>query len=213
MVLSQGDDQTGLVSLQPMKLSEIPFFFVFDVESVGLHGEAFAVGICVLDPTGKEHAALLFGKRYESCKGTLENFKWICDNAPEMDFHTGELYESFWHCWTYWKKQGAVMAADVPWPVETGFLSRCVNAAHAEREFNGPYPIIDVASVLLAKGYDPLGEYFRLENEEPKHDPLADARQSARILTMVLRGDNPLPMTKLARRRTAKVYNYLDKRD
>lgn len=166
-----------------------PFFFVFDVESVGLHGEAFAVGICVVDQSGKEHAALLFGKRYQSCKGTFDSFEWIRKTVPDFEFQTGDMLEGFWHSWWYWKQRGAVMAADVPWPVESAFLSRCINANHSAREFSGPYPLIDVASVLFACGYDPLATYPRLENEVPQHNPLADARQSARLLTMALRGE------------------------
>lgn len=172
-----------------MNIKTIPFFFVFDVESVGLHGEAFAVGICVVDLTGQERAAALFGKRYQECKGTHGNFDWLKDNIPEMKFPPGDLCEGFWNLWEYWKNKGAVMAADVPWPVEAAFLSRCINTNHGAREFNGPYPLIDVASVLFTCGYDPLATYPRLENETPAHNPLADARQSARLLTMALRGE------------------------
>ena len=75
------------------------------------------------------------------------------------------------------------MVADCPWPVEAKFLNACVR----EYGMAGPYPLIDVGSVVLARGGDPTGPFDRLPNELPKHDPLADARQSARVFIEHLR--------------------------
>lgn len=175
-----------------MKYTDIPYFFVFDVESVGLHGEAFAVGYTVVDREGKEEDAALLATPFQKCKGTLEDFGWIekhCDNLP-TNIRAADLRDNFWEAWIRWKTFDAVMAADVNWPVESKFLSECVNADHGDRAWLGPYPLIDVASVLLAKGYDPTATYRRLERELPEHNPLADARQSARLLTMALRGES-----------------------
>jgi hypothetical protein len=52
---------------------------------------------------------------------------------------------------------------------------------------DGPYPLVDVASVRLAAGLDPLGAYDRTAGELPVHNPLADARQSARLLLEALK--------------------------
>ena len=79
-----------------------------------------------------------------------------------------------------WKK-GAVLVADHPFPVETRFLDGLTRHGVAM-----PYPLIDVASVRLAAGFDPIGTEPRLRNEEPAHNPLADARQSARLLLEAL---------------------------
>jgi hypothetical protein len=51
---------------------------------------------------------------------------------------------------------------------------------------SGPYPLHDLASILLAHGRDPLAKNERLPEELPEHDPLNDARQSARLLHEVL---------------------------
>jgi hypothetical protein len=74
----------------------------------------------------------------------------------------------------------------VPWPVEAHFLSECVADRPQEREWQGPYPLLDVASVRLAAGLDPLATVDRLPSELPAHDPLADSRQSARLLVEAL---------------------------
>lgn len=82
----------------------------------------------------------------------------------------------------HWKSKGAYLAAECAWPVEAKFLMDCVRDDFHLREWEGPYPLIDISSVLLARGIDPLGKQPRLESEEPAHNALNDARQSARLL-------------------------------
>ena len=77
------------------------------------------------------------------------------------------------------------MAADCCWPVEANFLAQCI-ADNKQRTGDGPYPLLDVSSFLVATGSDPLKQYPRLPNELPAHNPLADARQSARLLRTCL---------------------------
>ena len=55
------------------------------------------------------------------------------------------------------------------------------------REWQGPYPLHDLASVLLALGADALAVAERRPNELPAHHPLMDARQSARQLVECLK--------------------------
>lgn len=173
-----------------------PYIMVFDVESVGLHGEAFSYGFSVVSTVNSSRmgvAEVAFGK--VSCakglaKGTLDNHKWveanckvdlpICPSLPQMR-------QAFWDNWMYWKAQGAMLAADVPWPVEATFLSACVADDPEAREWQGPYPMLDIASIRMAAGLDPLGIEERVnEDELPAHDPLADSRQSARLLLEAL---------------------------
>lgn len=173
------------------------YWFVFDVESIGLHGAAFAFGFVVLDSEGKTVAEGL-----ECCSMVgiwqynghpKEDRQWVADNVPDLEPTVRSehaLREAFWYHWREWKSKGAVMVADCPWPVESRFLVECVGDAPHARKWEGPYPLIDVASVLLAKGLDPMATYPRRENELPAHDPLNDARQSARLLKEALHGTN-----------------------
>lgn len=92
----------------------------------------------------------------------------------------------FWNVWMTWKKDGALMFAECAWPVEAKFLAMCVGVNYPDSKWDGPYPLHDVASVMFAKDMDPMATYLREPNELPAHDPLADARQSARLLVTAL---------------------------
>ena len=168
-------------------------FMVFDVESVGLHGEGFAVGFVVVDEYGKELDAGRFACSPDTATspGGREAREWVRKNVPEFK-DTGcrtplGVRRSFWDKYEEWKKQGVVLVGEVCWPVEARFLLQCIEDQHAYRGWNGPYPLIDLASILLADGQDPIQLFDRRPNELPVHDPLADARQSARILIETLR--------------------------
>lgn len=162
-------------------------FMVFDVESIGLHGEGFAVGYVVRDQQG-EHSCGIYACPPDLATGSSESRQWVAENVPHLtpNCHTPyEMRNAFWKIWMDWKQEGAQLAADVAWPVEARFLAQCIED-DCSREMDGPYPLIDVSSVRIAKGLDPLAEVQRLPNELPTHSPLADAHQSARLLIEAL---------------------------
>lgn len=170
------------------------YYMVFDVESMGLHGPAFAVGLVILDAkTRKELACRKWWVNPDNLRATVQNRKWVEEHCPWAHDLGGlespkELRDAFWKYWTFWKAHGARLAADVPWPVEANFLSACIADDPIKREWDGPYPLIDIASVRLAAGLDPLATEERIgEGELPAHDPEADARQSARLLLEALK--------------------------
>ena len=172
-------------------------YMVFDVESIGLHGEGFAVGWVVVNERGQTLdegrlcADPTMASGRESCR------KWVAENVPPMErSHVSAegMRLDFWAKWLHWKRQGALLCADVAWPVEARFLSDMIREAshfqdnnETEVEFAGPYPLIDISSVRLAKGLDPLADNPRNPLELPIHDPLCDARQSARLLIEALK--------------------------
>lgn len=173
-----------------MNLKSIPYFFIFDVESLGLHGEGFAVAGGIWKSGGTNvlefahHCAL-------NCvrQGAEGDREWVRENVtiPEISTvhaHPSQVRRQFWEIWKTAKQlnPGIVMAAECQWPVEARFLLNCVDDARAARNWEGPYPIHEIASIMLAAGMDPMATYNRLENELPAHEPLADARQSARLL-------------------------------
>lgn len=156
-------------------------FFVFDVESVGLHGEGYAYGFVVVNQDGTELDAGRCSCDPNNAWGDASGRHWIAQNCPELfvsEPDPSSVRRRFADEWSEWSKYGAIMVADCPWPVEARFLTECVR----EHGMSGPYPLIDVGSVVLAKGGNPIATFDRKDNELPKHDPLADARQSARIL-------------------------------
>lgn len=171
-------------------------FMVFDVESVGLHGEGFAVGFVVTD--GIQildmglYACPVFKARGH--KGNIEGREWVKKNCPEINKTHDcprQMRTAFWNKWQLWKSHGAVLVADCAWPVEARFLAKCVDDEPSSREWAGPYPLFDLSSVLLALGINPTEKFSREELELPEHNPLSDARQSARVLMQHLRKNFP----------------------
>lgn len=171
---------------------------VFDVESVGLHGQAFAVGGVVLDTrSGTTSQDFAFHVNFADINSYAthpeDDRKWVEENVTihpkSVDaINIYNLYEVFWALWKNIKSTAGItgksiaMAADCAWPVEAKFLLECVNRDKRTRNWEGPYPLHDIASFLTAAGLDPMHEFPRQENELPKHEALADARQSARLL-------------------------------
>jgi hypothetical protein len=165
-------------------------FFVFDVESAGLHGEGFAVGWVIVKGDGSRvsEGCLSCPPLEAGCRDE-KDWEWVKANVPPIPVTHPTPYflrGAFWKEWLKWKEQGALLVADCAWPVEARFLLDCVDDQTAHRTWEGPYPLHDLASVLLTRGLDPLATRDRLADELPKHNPLADARQSARLLTEAL---------------------------
>lgn len=166
-------------------------FMVFDVESVGLHGEGFAVGWVIFE-NGEEIDAGIRVAPMPAARGDESDRQWVTENVlphlPEPNRRdTKGVRTGFWTEWLHWKEQGAVLVTDCGWPVEANFLSACLADDPEARKWQGPYPLFDISSVLLANYEDPTGTFPRFSNEEPAHNPLNDARQSARVLMTALK--------------------------
>lgn len=170
-----------------MKLTSRSKLFVFDVESIGLRGDAFAVAFVVA--TGSEilvRHTLAIDRRMAS--GTADDRAWCERNIPDIPANCSSSYDlrvQFWSAWKTFKENGAIMCADVAWPVEAKFLLEC--ATLDGNEHHGPYPLVDISSIMLAAGMDPMASHDRLPEEMPVHDPLADATQSHRLLVEALK--------------------------
>jgi hypothetical protein len=165
-------------------------FFVFDVESIGLHGEGFAVagGVYI---NGEAQSEFRFSCPMDAADGDDEDRAWVSANVPVMEVtHRTPvgIRDAFWTEWLNAKKRypGIAMAGECIWPVEAGFVAQCVQHSPQTRKWEGPYPFHEIASLMLAAGMDPMATYERTESEKPAHEPLADARLSARLLATAL---------------------------
>lgn len=165
---------------------------VIDVESVGLHGEAFAVAWVLMDVTGRQLDADVLSCDPALARGSREGHTWVTENVPRFTPNCtspAQVRQRFWKVYEDWKERlgGQVrMWGECVWPVETSFLSACIEDNHPTREWFGPYPLYDIASLMVAHGMNPLTPVERLPGELPAHSPLADARQSARVLRDLL---------------------------
>lgn len=168
-------------------------FFVFDVESIGLHGEGFAVagGVYFTDGTVDKGSEFAYSCLPSLAQGEEEDRVWISENVPALPVTHPSLQEmryDFWRNWESAKERypNLVMTGECVWPVEAGFLSACVKDNIGARKWFGPYPLHEIASFMVAAGMDPMATYDRLESEMPKHHPLGDVRQSSRLLCEAL---------------------------
>lgn len=166
--------------------------FIFDVESRGLYGEGFSVGGGVYIGGEAQYEFRYLCPISSASGGDEQDLKWIESNIPP--FHPSNaspqaVRKIFWNVWEYVKTRypNVKVFGDCIFPVETSFFAQCVKDDESARKFQAPYPFYDIATALLFAGMDPLKTYDRLPSELPKHDPLADARQSARLLTEALK--------------------------
>lgn len=140
-----------------------------DVESVGLHGEGFAVGWSVRNKQGQEIDSGYLGCPIVTAKGEDSDRLWvaenICPHLPEPNcVNPYEVRSRFWEKWISWRTHAAPYA-ERGWPVEANFLSACVQDSWRERCWTGPYPLMEVATVLEVAGLNPLQKYPRLEKD------------------------------------------------
>lgn len=177
------------------------YYFVFDVESVGLFGPPFGYAYVIVDEDGEEHesdckwisvdtALNDMSSRHRVVSGDLE---WVEENIVP---HMGNLrlqalsflLSSFWESWcdAIVKYPGIRMVADCQFPVEAGFLLD-IATLYKLTIMGSPHPVLDVNSAMLLTDRDPLHACGRLENEKPEHHPLADTRQSARLFIECLK--------------------------
>lgn len=183
-------------------------FLTFDVETYGLFGEAFSVGYVLTHSVtgsvvGRElmhgiHSCELSDTDNDKHDHNLEaTEEWleknVLKNIPSPDcFTTFGIQQAFYNAWctakSFAEKQGETLylVADVAWPCEARFL---LQVRHNFPDFIA-YPLLDVSSILLARGFDPVATYPRKQSELPAHNPLNDARQSARILHTLLNDKN-----------------------
>lgn len=182
-----------------MKLPADQKFFVFDCESVGLHGQTFAVAGGVYDIYGRAvsgsefifdcgpHPGMAVSGREK------EDLEWVEANVVTREGAVlcatpHEVRHKFWQLWQMAKAgfPGVLMFVECGWPVEARFMLECIADDPLTRNWEGPYPMHEIASVMLAAGMDPMGTYERITGETPAHEPLADARLSARLLALAI---------------------------
>lgn len=134
-------------------------YLVFDVESIGLHGEGFAVGWVIIDESLKEYESGYLACPAEVARGTHEDFLWVQENVlphlPEpTEISPNRVRQKFWDKWLE-VKDSVSLFADCGWPVEDNFLSACTKQHpdsiaqahyHRTRNYPGlPLPVLTIS--------------------------------------------------------------------
>jgi len=169
-------------------------YLVFiDAETDGLYGSVLSVAMIVTDFNGNELEEVYYGIKKDKIHVTSE---WVKENVlPRMGQYEEcdneqELLDKAWRFWLKYEHD-AYMIGDVCFPVETGLLTKCVKQNVDEYMFKAPFPLLDISSMLLVKGYDPLAERKLLcdETETNEHNALFDARMSVTIWNKLIAKD------------------------
>lgn len=121
--------------------------FMFDVESDGLYGKAFCFSAVVADKKGNLIDSL-------TLKTDIEiSVDWVKENVlPSLKgIKTVESLEvlrnKFYNFYLKYKDNCDVYS-DCNYPVETNFLSDVAKDNLTERQFNMPYPLMDVCNFV-----------------------------------------------------------------
>ncbi len=178
-----------------MKLSKHPplssktKLLSFDLETNGLHGQAFAIGALVIDGTGK-----VYDELSARCPLKDEIDPWVKANVlPAIEdmsithdnFET--MREAFWKWYITHEPRSDYVLVNNGYPVEYRFLLQCQEADLEERYWQHPFPILDLASLLIQVGQNPLASKSKLAQKligsdgYIQHHPLHDAKIAALV--------------------------------
>lgn len=158
----------------------------FDLETNGLHGDAFAAGAVVVGADGYIHDE--FTAR---CRIVGQVDAWVEKNVlpaiKDMSI-THKTYKdlrgAFWQWYLKAEQNSDYVLVSNGYPVEYRFLLKCQEENLEERYWQHPFPLLDLASLLIQVGDEPaskskLQSEIGKEGNYSKHHPLHDAKVSA----------------------------------
>lgn len=164
-----------------------------DAESDGLYGKLLSIAVIVLDEDNVEIERNYWGldlKKAEIKSEWVETHVLPIMGQFECCENEEEMLGKFWAVWSKYKET-AYVVVDVGYPVEMRVFEKCVQMNLVEREYQGPYPMIDLSSILLAKGIEPLTERKKLVEHElsEQHNALVDVETSIEIWKKFVEGE------------------------
>jgi hypothetical protein len=159
----------------------------FDLEANNLHGTPFAIGALVIDGQGKIHDS--FTARCP-VKGDID--PWVKANVipaikdmPETHENYEDMREAFWRWYLLAEQVSDYVLVSNGYPVEYRFLIDCQEASLDERYWQHPFPILDLTSILVAKGQESNTHRSQIRKNVRKgasfaqHNPFDDAKLAA----------------------------------
>lgn len=161
-----------------------------DAETDGLYGPFLSIAAIVCDSFGEEESVYYACRR---CSAEDIKEEWVLENVfPYLNsdkvYDTEQdLLSSFWEF--YMKHKECICIGDVIYPVECRLFESCVRVNLSERSYQGPYPLLDLSSMLYARGLDPLIERTSLVDgaDYISHYALDDVRMSIAIWKQYIR--------------------------
>lgn len=166
--------------------------FILDAEVDGLYGDIFSIGALVADrETFKIEDSFNVTSRpaMQAVKEpfVLENvIPPILKDSTMQVIEGGSdiLLEQFWAFYLKHKKD-CLIIADFGTPVEAKVFYECIKA-RPERTFEGPYPLHELATILLVNNMDPdITRSTFFEDPSLIHSPYWDAMGTLNILKKI----------------------------
>lgn len=164
--------------------------FIIDAETDGLYGQVLTLAVLVADEDG--HVLHEF---YGGIPDAIRSVQtpWVKEHVIPIigEYQVFEdeeqLLEALWSLWENYKDK-AQCYVDVAFPVESQLWRKTILKDAEHRSFNGPFPILDLSSILFAKGYDSLVPRQSLVEgfEGQVHNALDDVRLTNAVLSQVL---------------------------
>ena len=162
--------------------------FSFDAETNGLWGQAFSIGALVYDESCKEIARFV-GRLPD----TAVTDSWVKDNVlPKMETIpvSHESYDSLLADFAKFyltNKAEADVIVHMGTPVESNLL-RDMHSKGCIGDWDGPFPLLDLAGMLAQAGEDPTScdKYVAklglvVPNFGTTHNPLYDSAVAAEV--------------------------------
>lgn len=157
-----------------------------DAETDGLYGSFLTVAFIATDIKGNELERAYYGIRKEKM---IVKEPWVIKNVLPI---LGEYEpcedekELLTKSWAFWLKyqEDAYAVCDVGYPVEMRFFKACVEQNITDYAMKAPFPLLDISSMLYAKGYNPLIDRSQFVPEfcrDKVHNSLYDVEVSVQI--------------------------------
>lgn len=149
----------------------------FDLETNGLHGPAFAVGAVVMGFDGTIHSEFTARCPIEGelDEWTEKHVLPVIADIPVTENDYKSLRQVFWDWYIQNEPKSDYVLVSHGYPVEYRFLLQCQEDNIDERYWQHPFPLLDLASLLI-----------QLDQKPPKgnsgltpHHPLDDAKNAA----------------------------------
>ena len=180
-----------------------------DAETNGLYGAPFAIGMVVRDTHGADWQFIA------RCPIDGDIDPWVAEHvlpalAGVAITHPTDdaLLAAFWQAYRSEADDATaagetlICVAHCASPVESGLFRRCVEADPAARQFQAPFPLHDVASMLLMARENPLSVRAFLASraitvpfDGAAHHPLFDAWTALLATEALLAGRPPQSLT------------------
>lgn len=159
------------------------YLFVFDVEAASLHGEGFSFGVVVSDRQGNiiDTFQLLSTEKLDLCCDFVKtNILPFLLDVPRCKTNL-ELRNTFYEFYMKYKDESDIYS-DCNYPVETNFLEAVCKDDLENRQWNMPYPLLDIANFINinVNRIDFFNKikhkYLNVKNMDLKqHNPLDDS--------------------------------------